>query len=101
MKNMKILPSLDLYRSSWNEDLWAGANHILYSMCKEHPKHIVDHRYATFYLKCHSINDFIMNGNIYPELSPRNLDTLLLKVADHKTEIVQDPKFGRCLNIIK
>lgn len=236
MENVKILPSPDLYWSSYNEDLWEGANYILYSMCEEHPEHdhpetifmkliligrsyaasverrktkqkgettesfyrdrvipeilnseldyrltklksmeentiervnltlethgylmsifkkitgdekrsfcskylhfhlpqlffiydsraekglrkfvskfpdygkavfdipLVDQRYASFYMKCHSINDFFRIGNIYPELSPRNLDKLLLKVADFETEIVQDPKIRRCLNIIK
>lgn len=60
----------------------------------------VDEKYASFFLKCHSINNYFRNGNIYPLMNPREMDSMLLKVADNPTLEVNDPQYGKCLNII-
>lgn len=43
MDKMKILPSPRLYYSCYSgQNLWAGANHFLYEMCKKAPKHEIE-----------------------------------------------------------
>lgn len=62
---------------------------------------MIDKKYATFFMKCYSINNHIRAGNIYPTMKPRAIDTMLLKVADFKTREVNDPKYGRCIEILE